>query len=187
MSKTTLREEVFRLDSGGRTVPAMAAQGVRRISRDTIAAGVIGVMGALIGVAFGQWLEDWRRRRGELHREVRAWSGGAAGTISESRVFELRFFNESDVNISLWDAEVECYREDEMIGSMIPQPPGHRGEEVGPLDLESRKSVYVAMEIEAEGQMLEALKRSDRMEFVATKIPGGDKVRESLPTWSPMF
>lgn len=144
-------------------------------------------MGALIGVAFGQWLEDRRRRRGELHREVRAWSGGTTGTISESRMFELRFFNDSDVNISLWDAEVECYRGDELIGSMIPQPVGYRGEAVGPIDLESRKSVYVAIEMEAEGQMLDALKRSDRMEFVATKIPGGGQVRESLPTWNPMF
>jgi len=47
--------------------------------------------------------------------------------------------------------------------------------------------VYVAMEIEAEGQMLDTLNRSDRMEFVATTIPDKEKVRESLPAWNPMF
>jgi hypothetical protein len=70
---------------------------------------------------------------------------------------------------------------------MISQPAGHRGEKVGPIGLESRKSVYVAMEIEAEGQMLDTLNRSDRMEFVATTIPDKEKVRESLPAWNPMF
>jgi hypothetical protein len=97
------------------------------MSRDTSAAGVFGIAGALIGVAFGQWLEDRRRSRGKLRREVRAWSGGTTGTISESRVFEVRFFKDRDVNISLWDAEVECYRGGELIGSMISQPAGHRG------------------------------------------------------------
>jgi hypothetical protein len=101
------------------------------MSRDTSAAGVFGIAGALIGVAFGQWLEDRRRSRGKLRREVRAWSGGTTGTISESRVFEVRFFNGRDVNISLWDAEVECYRGGELIGSMISQPAGHRGEKWG--------------------------------------------------------
>jgi hypothetical protein len=46
--------------------------------------------------------------------------------------------------------------------------------------------VYVAMEVEAEGEMLSIVKSSDRLEFVATTIPGGERVRKSLPTWDPL-
>lgn len=156
------------------------------MSPDTIAVGVFGIAGTLIGVAFGQWLEDRRRRRGEVRREVRAWTGGSTGTVSESRVFEVRFFNDRDVNISLWDAQVECYRGDELTASIATQQASRRNEKVRPIDLESRKSVYVTMEVEAEGEMLSILKNSDRLEFVAMTVPGGEKVRESLRTWDPL-
>ncbi len=101
-------------------------------------------------------------------------------------MFEVRFFNDRDVNISLWDAEVECYRGGELIDSFPPRPAGRRGHEVGPIDLESRKSVFVAMELEAEGEMLSILKSADRLEFVATTIPGGEQVRKSLPAWDDL-
>jgi hypothetical protein len=119
-------------------------------------------------------------------REVRAWNGGSTGGPSESRVFDARFFNDRDVNISLWDAEVACYRGGQLIDSFPPRPAGRRGHEVGPIDLESRKSVYMSLELEVEGEGLSLLKESDRLEFVATTIPGGKRVRKALPTWDPL-
>ena len=66
----------------------------------------------------------------------------------------------------------------------IPPVRGDTGGEVGPIALESRKSVYLAMRVAAEGEeMLDLLKSADRVEFVAKAIPSGEEVRKSLSLW----
>jgi hypothetical protein len=125
------------------------------------------------------------KTRGERRIEAEdAWR-----TPNES-TYELamRFFNDRDVNISLWDAEVELYRGADFIGTFIPTirrwVVDGRGDELGPIDLESRKSVYLVVEVDAGCQEREEARSADRVEFVATKIPGGKKVREPLPLWA---
>ena len=152
----------------------------------TLIAGVLAVVGTLLGVAVGQLLEDRRRRRGEVRREVRAWSGGSTGTVSESRVFEVRFFNDRDVNVALWDVQVEHYREGRRTGYIVPRPAGRPEAEVEPIDLESRKSVYMELELEAEGEELSLLKEADEIKFVATMMPSGESVSKDLPTWDDL-
>jgi hypothetical protein len=156
---------------------------------------LIGVFGALLGVVVGLVTEYRLRRRGEVVREVRAWTRGHApinigGHDIEIREFEVRFFNDRDVNISLWDARVECYRGNELTCSVTPTRGGESMETVGPIDLESRKSVYVAMKLEVavadEAGKLARLRNADRLKFVATQIPGEKKVCEPLPAWDPL-
>jgi hypothetical protein len=101
--------------------------GGREMSPDTIttiALAVLGVVGTLGGGWWGQVLEDKRRRRGEVRREVSAWAGGTTGTggDTEWRTFDMRFFNDRDVNIALWDLQVEYYREGSLIGTIFPRP-----------------------------------------------------------------
>jgi hypothetical protein len=69
----------------------------------------------------------------------------------------------------------------ELSDSIAPQRAGRRNEEAGPIDLESRKSVYLMMELEAEGETLSILKSSDRLEFAATMIPGGRRCVSLFP------
>lgn len=150
-------------------------------------AGFGGVF-TLLGVAAGQLLEDLRRRRGEIRREVRAWVGGSTGGDAEERHFEVRFFNDRDVNIALWDPKVEFYEGDSLIGRLAPQQSASQPPwwiPAGPIDLPSRTSVYQVMKVAAVGELLEQLQRSDRATFVATVVPGGRQLVEPLRPWHP--
>jgi hypothetical protein len=171
--------------------------GGRGMSPDTIttiALAVIGVVGTLGGVWWGQVLEDRRRRRGEVRREISAWVEGTTNTAgdTETRTFDMRFFNDRDVNIALWDVQVEYYREGSLIGTIIrrpapvPQPPPGPPEEVEPIDLESRKSVYTSLQLVAEGEELSLLKSADQLQFVATMMPDEEKVSKPLPAWDDL-
>jgi hypothetical protein len=161
-----------------------------------ITLAVIGVGGTLVGsfggVWWGQVLEDRRRRRGEVRREVRAWVDDTTSTSgdTETRIFDIRFFNDRDVNTALWDVKVECYREGSLIGTIDPRPvpPQHMPvpDEVEPIDLESRKSVYVSLELVAEGEELSVVKSADRLQFVATMMPDDEKVSKRLPAWDDL-
>jgi hypothetical protein len=160
--------------------------------RTTIALAVLGVGGTLAGVWWGQWLEDKRRRRGEVRREVRAWVEETTSTSgdTETRIFDIRFFNDRDVNTALWDVKVECYREGSLIGTIDPRPvpPQHMPvpEEVEPIDLESRKSVYVSLQLVAEGEKLSLVKSADQLLFVATMMPDDEKISKPLPAWDDL-
>lgn len=153
----------------------------------TLIAGGLAVVGTLLGVVVGLVVEDRLRRRGEVRREVRAWVGGQTGGISESRVFEVRFFNDRDVNISLWDVKVEFYDGKELIASLPPKESAGTSPPVGPVDLPSRRSVFITMMVEADSELLEKLRRSDRSTLVATVTPGGKKVSNALRAWDPMY
>ena len=160
----------------------------------TIALAVLGLVGTLGGVWWGQVLEDRRRRRGEVRREVNAWAGWATSTSgdTETRNFEMRFFNDRDVNIALWDVQVEYYREGSLIGTIVPRSTsGGTGTglgpgEVEPIDLESRKSVYVSLQLVAEGEKLSLVKSADQLQFVATMMPGEEKISKPLRAWDDL-
>ena len=166
--------------------------GGRGMSPDTIttiALAVLGVTGTLGGVWWGQVLEDKRRRQGEVRREVSAWTGWTTSTSgdTETRNFDMRFFNDRDVNIALWDVRVEYYREGSLIDTIFPRSTsggtglGLGTGEVEPIDLESRKSVYVSLQLVAEGEELSPVKSADQLQFVATRMPDDEKVSKPLP------
>jgi hypothetical protein len=175
----------------------IGAPGVRGMSPDTIttiAIAVLGVVGTLGGVWWGQVLDDKRRRRGEVRREVSAWLEGTTNTAgdTETRTFDMRFFNDRDVNIALWDVQVEYYREGSLIGTIVPRSTsGGTGTglgpgEVEPIDLESRKSVYMSLQLVAEGEELSLVKSADQLQFVATMMPDDEKVSKPLPAWDDL-
>jgi hypothetical protein len=162
--------------------------GQQRADRGTpIALAVLSVVGTLGGVWWGQVLADKSRRRGEVRREVRAWVEETTSTTGdiETRTFDMRFYNDRDVNVALWDVQVEYYREGSLIDTVIPRPVPHPmptpSEEVEPIDLESRKSVYVSLQLVAEGEELSLLKSADQLLFVATMMPDDEKVSKPLP------
>jgi hypothetical protein len=171
-------------------------QGMSPDTITTIVLAVLGVVGTLVGsfggVWWGQRLEDKRRRRGEVRREVSAWVEATTNTAgdTETRTFDMRFFNDRDVNIALWEVQVEYYREGSLIDTIIPRPaptqPMGAGEEVEPINLESRKSVYISLQLVAEGEELSLLKSADQLQFVATMMPDDEKVSKPLPAWDDL-
>jgi hypothetical protein len=151
------------------------------VSPDLIAVGVF----TLLGVALGLVGERWLRRRREVSREVKAWVDGRTGGHTETRQFEVRFFNNKDVNIAVWDPKVEFYEGAELVAPpMIPKEPLSE-EPIGPTDLPSRTSVYRTMWLQASEELLEKLKRADRGRFVARVVPGRERIEKSLPPWTP--
>lgn len=155
----------------------------------TLYGALIAGVFTLLGIVVGLVVEYQLRRRGEVRSEARAWSGaGRKYERDEFRSFKMRFFNDRDVNIYLWDARAEFYRGAELIDT-IPawRAEGLDGVElVGPIDLESRKSVYPDMEVIAYGEeTLDRLKSADRVEFVATTIPGGGSCASPSPSGMP--
>jgi hypothetical protein len=59
-------------------------------------------------------------------------------------------------------------------------------DEVEPIDLESRKSVYVSLQLVAEGEELPLVKSADQLQFVATMMPDDEKVSKPLPAWDDL-
>ncbi len=140
---------------------------------------------ALLGVVVGLVAEQVLRRKGVVRLEVEAWAGGSKGGPFEERHFEARFFNDRDVNISLWDPRVEFYEGGQLIDAMPTANPRSGQGSVGPIDLPSRTSVYVTMALRSEGGHLTAIKQADRVSFAATIVPSGKKMEEPLPPWDP--
>jgi hypothetical protein len=184
------------MDAISAVVVETGGQGMSPDTITTIVLAVLGVVGTLVGsfggVWWGQWLEDKRRRRGEVRREVSAWVEARTNTAgdSETRTFDMRFFNDRDVNIGPWDVRVECYQGESLLATIVPRPvsPPHVPvpEEVEPIDLESRKSVYVSLQLVAEGEELSLVKSADQLQFVATMMPGDEKVSKPLPAWDDL-
>jgi hypothetical protein len=158
----------------------------------TLIASGLAIAGTLLGIAVGVLVEHWLRRRGELRIHASKWREfGQGPTILQ---IDMRFFNDCDVNIALWDARVEFYRGGVYIGALPLHVPaqGYRGSNVlrGPIDLESRKSVYLT-DVEVgwhpprwpEEVSPEQRRGADRVEFVATRVPGGKQMRKSLSLW----
>jgi hypothetical protein len=144
---------------------------------------------ALLGVAAGLVVEDRLRRKGEIRRKVRAWADGYTGGPGgnpEGRGFEVRFFNDRDVNIALWDPKVEFYEGRTLLEAPTPRRGFRDAPPVRPMiDLPSRTSVSESLYVEADGALLERYKRADRVKFVATVVPSGERLSEDLRTWDP--
>jgi hypothetical protein len=129
-----------------------------------------------------------------VRQEVRAWVDETTNTAgdTETRIFDMRFFNDRDVNIALWDVQVEYYRKGSRIGAIVPRPASvpqsmpTPPEEVEPIDLESRKSVYVSLQLMAEGEESPLVKSADQLQFVATMMPDDEKVSKPLPAWEDL-
>lgn len=161
-----------------------------------IVAGVLTLVGSLAGFVVGLVVEYRLRRRGEVVREVKAWIDGTTwdpseqSIPSESRVFQMRFFNDKDINISLWDVRAECFREGKLVKAYRLSRGTGDNTVLTPwvtrIDLESRKSVFMSLNLYASAEELSLLKSADRLQFVATTIPGGKKMRKSLPKWDPL-
>jgi hypothetical protein len=96
-------------------------------------------------------------------REVSAWSNGSLGHARESRRFDVRFFNDRDLNIALCDVQVEYCQEGEVIDTITPHRAGARAALVEQIDLESRKTVNMELELTAEGVELVQLKNADEI------------------------
>ncbi|MBD0328275.1 MAG: hypothetical protein ICV68_17790 [Pyrinomonadaceae bacterium] len=112
--------------------------------------------------------------------------GGPIGN-PEGRRFDLRLFNDRDVNVSLWDPKVEFYKDGKLVEPpMVPLTQFHAPEESGPIDLPSRTTVLVAMHLEEAGERLARLKLADRIRFVATVVPRGGQLSGDLPLWDPV-
>jgi len=147
--------------------------------------GVLGIVGAVLGVVVGAVLQYQMRRRGELLIQARPWDLRDPERGQAARRFEVRCFNDRDVGISLWDARVEFYRGSKRLASIPAEWADDAEAEVGPIDLEFRKSVYLEMMVVAESEeMLGRLESADRVEFVATTIPDGGQVRKALTAWN---
>jgi hypothetical protein len=111
---------------------------------------------------------------------------GGPGGNPEGRGFDIRFFNDRDVNISLWDPRVEFSEKGRLVEPpMVPTTGPRGGTEIGPIDLPSRTSVSVTMHVAADGERLARLKRADRVRFVAIVVPTGEKLSEDLRPWEP--
>jgi hypothetical protein len=181
------------MDAITAVVVETGGRGMSPDTTTTIGLAALTVVGTLVGsfggVWWGQVLEGKRRRRGKVRREVSAWVGETTSTSgdTETRIFDMRFFNDRDVNIALWDVQVEYYREGSLIGTIVPrpapvpQPMPTPPDEVEPIDLESRKSVYVSLQLVAEGEELSLAKSADQLQFVATMMPDDEKVSKPLP------
>jgi hypothetical protein len=76
----------------------VVAEGVRRVSPDTIAVGIFTIVGTLLGVALGLFGERWLRRWGDVRCNIDSWSAWTSGGEIEQREVEITFLNEKDLN-----------------------------------------------------------------------------------------
>jgi hypothetical protein len=153
-------------------------------------AGGIAIVGALLGAVVGLVVQDQLRRRGEVRFDVRAWvDGRPIQGGGEYRDFEARFFNDRDVNVSVWNLEVEFCEGEATIARMLPErprrSPGDQRIPVEPIELPARTSVYQNMRLETRDQFLETVKRADHARFVAVIVPGNERISAPLCRWSP--
>jgi hypothetical protein len=159
------------------------------------------VVGGLVSLAVSVvvlFVQRLLRERGELHPEV-AWTsggftGGRSGRKGLGREFEVKFFNNRDVDLALWDIRLEFYKGSERtirLSLNFADDPNRSLVRV--LNLPSRIAISRTMEMVVEGDSWDAvnptlrlLKEADRAEFVGV-IPGGEEIREKLkgepPSW----
>lgn len=140
---------------------------------------------AVVGLVAGLVVEHFLRRRGKVRREVRSWTGGSRGGRTESRAFEATFFNDKDVNVALWNPRVEFHEGGRLVASVVPMV-RNQGPS-GPIDLPSRTSVEVTLNLDASGDDLSLYRSAHRLTFAAAVVPRGllmeRKVVEPLKRW----
>ena len=143
---------------------------------------------AVAGLVSGLMVEYLLRRRGDVLVDVQSWRGGTRGSRTEMRSFDAAFFNNKDINISLWSPRVEFFKGGERVASITPRV-GTMGQS-GAIDLPSRITVEKTLSVDAGREQLDLLRSADRVEFVANVVPKGPfmqkRIMEALKTWDDL-
>jgi hypothetical protein len=160
--------------------------------------GIVGGLLGLIASTVALFVQRRLREHGEVICEVSAWTDAYAGRdprfdyyeepepdeYVEIRYFRVRFHNQKDVSIALWDIKVEFSKEGKEQISLEPWLTGSNPE-VEPLNLPSREAMYLDLKVQAESDDKQRVKEADKAELVMT-VAGGGELRKELPHWSDL-
>ena len=174
--------------SGEQKAPVLADEGIRRVSPETIAVGVFSIVGTLLGVVAGLFGERWVRSWGEVQCEMADWRinvGTSAGP--EESQLEVRFLNEKELPVVVWELRVEFYKGGESLEDwahptalFVDEVTGHRRSPLGPVNLPPRLAVTRTISLVAGSEeRRRELGTADRAVFVA-HISGAEDKREEL-------
>ena len=142
---------------------------------------------ALLGVVVGLFGERWVRSWGDVRCEIDDWSinvGTSAGP-EESRL-DVRFLNEKELPVVVWDMGVEFYKGEEPLEEwadptalFVDEVTGSRSR-VGPVNLPPRVAVTRTISlVSGREDKRQELGKVDRAIFVAN-ISGAEDKREEL-------
>ena len=181
--------------SGGRTATLVVEADVRRMSPDTIAVGVVTIVGTIGGALVGLFGERFVRRLGWVRCSVDQWyvQQGAAhpdgGGTAEERRLRVTFLNRKDLPVTVWDMRVEfCKRG-------VPTPRGARPHVVSvdesgntkafdPVALPPHIPVPLGLSVIPDRtDKLRELEKADTAEFVATLVGARDKRKKLHLPW----
>jgi hypothetical protein len=169
------------------------------MSPDTLAAGVFGIAGAVVGTLLGLFGERWARTLGKVRCEIKWLSARGAGSRPnvevQERQLEVTFLNRKDVPVTVWDMQVVFYKEGKPLGEeerpstrlVDANVPGGRG----PLDLVTLPPrVHVKQTISVEPGHNEHVKQraveaADRVEFQVS-IEGARNITMALAPWNEL-
>jgi len=128
-------------------------------------------------------VQRYLRGRGELRCEIVAWTGSAISPgVYEQHHFEVKFFNEKEVGVGLWNVEVAFYNGGEYLAGLYPAFTS-TGQPVEVLNVPPRIPLSWSMKVEAGGpNQLPRVKRADKVKLVA-EFPGGETFEKEMPTW----
>jgi hypothetical protein len=164
---------------------------VRGVSPETIAVGVFSIVGTLLGVVAGLFGERWVRSWGDVRCEIPNWSitVGNPAEPEESQV-EVRFLNEKELPVVVWEVGVEFYKGEEPLEAwahptavFLDEATGIRSP-VAPVNLPPRVAVMrTLILVSGREDKRQELARADRAVFVAN-MSGAPDIREELtPPW----
>jgi hypothetical protein len=156
-----------------------------------IAGGLIAGFFTLIASNVALYVQRRLREQGEVVCQVSSdWiRGSPRSDAGETRDFRVRFRNEKDVSVTLWDFYAEFSKEGEELTSFEPtrveptRVDGSETAEVEPVNLLPREAIYIDMTLAATGDDLQRVKEADKVELVMT-VAGGEEKRKELPLWN---
>lgn len=118
------------------------------MSPEAIAVGVFSIVGTLLGVVAGLFGERWVRSWGEVRCEIADWTinvGALAGP--EESLLEVRFLNEKELPVVVWELRMEFYKGGEPLEAwahpttqFVDEVTGRRSP-LGPVNLPPRVAV----------------------------------------------
>jgi hypothetical protein len=160
--------------------------GVRRVTSQ-LPGVLVGAFLSLVVSVVVLFVQHSLREHGELRREA-AWTrGGFSRGESERREFEVRFYNERDVTVALWDIRLEVYEEGKLTAKVVPEFADDLGRGlVDVLNLPSRVGIVRRMGVTVERQTIEEVREALRPLREAENVvlvgvmPGGEEVRTQL-------
>ncbi|MDP8952670.1 MAG: hypothetical protein M3N18_10625 [Actinomycetota bacterium] len=84
------------------------------MSPEAIAVGVFSIVGTLLGVAAGLFGERWVRSRREVRCQIDNWRINVGTSVGpEESHLEVKFLNEKELPVVVWEARIEFYKGDE--------------------------------------------------------------------------